>query len=97
MNPQIMLRTEILASRSLTWDDVRTFIKKLHLPCNDAVVGTHYPRIWDEWARPKDGAFPCTLDAGHSEDECGIEDGRISFQGLSPTFATSFGPSNAPL
>jgi hypothetical protein len=95
--PQYRHHTEILASRSLTWDDARSFIKKLDLPGNDAVGPRHYPRIWDEWARDKDGAVPCTLDGGNLEDECGIADGRISFQSLSPSFATSFGPPNLPM
>ena len=96
-NPQIMHRTEVMGSRSLDWDDVSAFIKKLDLPGKDAILGGHYPRIWDEWARDKDGVIRCSLEAGESEDEVSIEDQRISFRLASPSFETSIGSPNAPM
>lgn len=52
------------------------------------VLCPHYPRIWDAWAREKDGGVPCRLKAMESETH--IKDGehRARFPVLMPDFAT---------
>ncbi|MEK6675153.1 MAG: hypothetical protein AABZ47_05795 [Planctomycetota bacterium] len=97
VQPQFMYSLEILRTRSLSDQDVQSFIKKLQLPRSGAVTFGHYPRIWDEWARQKGHADRFLINAGQSEEECVIEDGRIVFWCQSPQFDTGFGPPISPM
>jgi len=95
--PAYKLHTELLFSRSLVEANAHDFIGKLRLPGNDALVwGGNYPRIWDDWARSKDNALPCTLDGGTTDDECVAEDGRITFRSLAPKFDVGNELAEAP-
>ena len=96
-NPKFMRGIELIASRSLQFVEVSSFIKNLSLPGQDALIIRHYPRIWDEWARDKDGVIRCPLEAASQEDEVLIEKERIRFQLASPRFETGMGSPNTPI
>jgi hypothetical protein len=89
----------IVRSRNSTMEELMAYAKTLDLkaepndPSKDGFFSLQhwYPRVWDEWAREKDGAIP----ANHYGDEESIEvtDSEyltVSFQPLLPKFADKY-------
>lgn len=84
-------RTTLLRSRSSSEAEVKNFAQRLHVPGPDALsVQSWYPRLWDDWARDKDHVQRCDIVADESDVECAVQDGRISFRSLTPSFADRF-------
>lgn len=57
-----------------------------------------YPRVWDEWARDKDGAVPSDIygDEEESIDIADTKDFRVRFRSLLPKFAQKYGYHGEP-
>lgn len=96
-NPQLFHSTTLLRGR-LVSDQVQTdYRQSLRLtpithPNESKIVHQNwYPRIWDEWARNKDGIECCELESEKGEDAFNDQSGRFSFKTLDPKFANRFG------
>jgi len=50
-NKEWMLHTTIICSRSLKFEELEAFTKRLQIPAHALALQRWYPRIWDEWAR----------------------------------------------
>jgi hypothetical protein len=96
-NPQHCDRATIICSRSSSVDELQAYAKTLPLerppddPSTDGffLLQKWYPRVWDEWARDKDGAVPFDH---YSETEDSIEVnqpsvGTVRLKPLVPPFA----------
>ena len=96
-NPSIYNQPLLLPSRPELISEATGFMQQLALKqapgANEHpwALCPHYPRIWDAWAREKDGGVPCRLEA--EESETPIKDGedRARFPALVPEFASKFG------
>jgi len=99
--PEVCNTATIVCSRSSTMEELKEFGKTVNLPIPEGGTSKDgffsmqhwYPRVWDEWARGKDGAEP---DDEFAEDEDSIEidaeSGRsVSFKALLPKFAEPYG------
>ena len=99
-NPSIFNQTLLLPSRPGLIPEMARFAQTLGLKSaptggeSPLILCPHYPRIWDAWARAKDGGVPCRLEA--EESETPISDGKnqIQFTALMPDFASRFGGSD---
>jgi hypothetical protein len=80
-NFQIYYHCSIVKSRSISEDQMTNFVSKIKDKVkedNDAkgsrfVIQNWYPRMWDEWARDKDGVSCCDLEVsskGYNFDNC---------------------------
>ena len=86
------VRLPVLKSRSTSQQEVVEFMKAVNVP-KDARSGEvrweprwWYPRLWDEWARDKDGATCCQLEAGTRKDHVTAERGSLEVQTVDPDF-----------
>jgi hypothetical protein len=101
-NPQIFFNTTIMKGRSLGEKEVEDFIKSLNIPQPDnphahkIVFQRWYPRMWDEWAREKDGVNGCDLEAGEASYEFSETDAQIKAKTVNPKFITRFGGNGEP-
>jgi hypothetical protein len=91
-NPSIYNTTTLLKSRSISEEQLRDFGERLGVtPSAEPNWGKYtyqrwYPRIWDEWARDKDGVEPAALEVRtRTIDFSG--DARIDVRTLDPKFA----------
>lgn len=86
----------IVRSRNSTMEEIEEFAKELKIerpendPSNDGffVLQHWYPRIWDEWARDKDGAVADIY--GEAEESLDLKDPKdeqVRFRSLLPDFA----------
>jgi hypothetical protein len=95
----------IVRSRNSTMEELQAYAETLKIepepddPSKDPFFSLQhwYPRVWDEWARDKDGANPDDFYG----DEDSIElpessDLRISFRPLLPRFADKYAYSGEP-
>ena len=63
-NPQIYNHATFIRSRNTTMDDMQAFAKSLEIKkdsndkSDESMLSLQhwYPRVWDDWARSKDGA-----------------------------------------
>lgn len=91
-NPSIHNVTTLLKSRSISEEQLREFGESLDItPSAEPNWGKYtyphsYPRIWDEWARDKDGVEPTTLQSRTHKIDLG-DDARINVRTLDPKFA----------
>lgn len=75
---------DVIPSTSSEQDEVNKFIDSLGVVRNkdgERMISMHtsYPRIWDEWARDKDGVEPRDITFGsEKDDEIGIRQDNIS-------------------
>lgn len=101
-NPQIMNTTTLLLSRTVTNAEGLSFAKATSAPTDPAhqpqpsvSLQQWYPRIWDKWAREKDGCERPEVVAEEDEVECQLEGANaIRFKSLDPPFmrdSLSFG------
>lgn len=99
-NPDIFNHTLLLPSRTALIAEAANFAHGLVLKQSPRghesplVICPYYPRIWDAWARGKDGGLPCRLEAGESEAHLGAAEEHIRFPALIPDFASRFGGSD---
>jgi hypothetical protein len=96
-NPDIYNHTLLLPSRPELTAEAARFAHALVLKespkggQSPLVICPHYPRIWDAWARAKDGGLPCRLEVDEAEAPLGAGEDRIRFPALVPNFASRFG------
>lgn len=76
--------TGVVTSRSLGRETVRAEVERSWNVSDPRAlnVTTHFPRIWDSWARPKDDARRCTVTAHQSYDTVSVDNNRITFESL---------------
>ncbi|MEK7554917.1 MAG: hypothetical protein AAB518_02970 [Patescibacteria group bacterium] len=88
--------TSIVRSRNSTMEELQEYAKTLVLkpepndPSKDGFFSLQhwYPRLWDEWARDKDGAIPDDFFGDEDSIEIGESAGlKASFRPLLPKFA----------
>jgi len=95
-NPQFYNETLFLLSRAALGNAALNFTKTLALSAHQSagnsplVVMPYYPRIWDAWAREKDGAVPCRLDVAEQISDISNDEGSVRFTGLMPDFANRY-------
>lgn len=108
-NPQVCDTASIVRARSRTMEQMQEYAKTLKIdrepndPSLDGFFSLQhwYPRIWDEWAKDKDGAVPADI---YSEEEKAIEvndvsdreEAEIHFRPLLPELAQGYGYYGAP-
>ncbi len=96
-NPSIFNHALIIPGRPALAAEAAAFVKSLQLtdtttPGESPLVFCPlYPRIWDAWARAKDQATPCQLEAGETEVQIEKPDTPAKFLTLIPEFAERFG------
>lgn len=97
--PQHCDVASIIRSRNSTMEELQEFAKQLKMerptndPSNDGFFGLQhwYPRIWDEWARDKDGAVADIYgEAENSLDLNDTKDDQLRFRSLLPEFADKY-------
>jgi hypothetical protein len=95
----------IIRSRNSTITELQDYAKTLNItpeqndPSKDGYFSIQhwYPRVWDEWARDKDGAIPD--DFYGDEDSIEItksDDLKVSFRPLLPSFADKYAYHGEP-
>lgn len=96
-NPDFFNHTLLMPSRPELTAEAARFAHALVLKAppkggqSPLTICPIYPRIWDAWARAKDGGLPCKLEVDEAEVPLGAGDDRIRFPALVPTFAGRFG------
>ncbi|OGM29424.1 hypothetical protein A2801_02290 [Candidatus Woesebacteria bacterium RIFCSPHIGHO2_01_FULL_41_10] len=101
-NPQIYYTATIQKGRSVLEKDLQDFLKFLDIKPDSASgqpkisVRYWYPRIWDEWARDKDGAGGCDLQADTLQKDLLDTDNNADFKVLPPKFINEFGVPGTP-
>jgi hypothetical protein len=105
-NPKVFDYASIVRSRNSTLEEMQAFAQTLSFdragrgsPGDQYFSLQHwYPRIWDEWARDKDGAVP---DDTYAETEASVDIGdtrelRVHLKPLLPGFAQKYARHDAP-
>jgi len=104
-NPQVYDCASFIRSRNSTMEEMQRFAQTLDFGeakeaarANPFLSLQHwYPRIWDPWARDKDGAVPDDLYADETETEISETTGSDLRIKLSlPSFAEEFGYHDEP-
>ena len=90
-NPNIYHNVSLIKSRSLSDEDTKSFVEALDLPKplsphRSYINYLSYPRMWDEWARSRDGVECCDLEAGKSKTELPDTQQELSFTTVDPKF-----------
>ncbi len=101
-NPEFYFNTTVLSARSVADGEAEAFVNSLRLPVPKAAreakvqLQHWYPRIWDEWARDKDGVGGCDLEAGEADVE--FSDGVLEIRAktVDPPFIARFGGDGTP-
>lgn len=105
-NPKVCDYASIIRARNCTMEEVQEYAKTLkieHLPndpSNNPFFSLQhlYPRLWDDWARDKDGAVPDDL-YGEEENSIEINDTKelkFHFKALLPKFAQEYSYHSEP-
>ncbi len=90
-------RTTILKSRNISEPELKDFTLSLKIPKPDnsekfKYSTQHwYPRIWDNWAREKDGVGGCKLEVKEEQHDLQTMPDHISLRTIDPDFASRFG------
>ncbi|MDP2667387.1 MAG: hypothetical protein Q8O65_01555, partial [Nitrosopumilaceae archaeon] len=101
-NANLFYNTTIMKSRSVGENEPQDFIKSLDIPKSEnphayKFVFQHwYPRMWDEWARDKDGVDGCEIEAGEASYEFSETDTQINAKTVDPKFIARFGGNGEP-
>jgi len=96
-NPKMFHSTTILKSRYTTEDEVSAFTKSLKIAKSKETerfkysTQHWYPRIWDNWAREKDGVGQCRLEVKEEQHDLQTISEHASFATLDPDFVSRFG------
>lgn len=102
-NPKVFDFTSIVRSRNSTMEEIQEYVKTLEID-KDKLSEPYfslqhwYPRVWNEWARDKDGAMPSDI-YGEEEGSVEITDSqefRIGFKSLLPKFAQKYSHHGEP-
>lgn len=95
-NPQIWNCASFLKSRHATMDEMQEYAKALKIEkASDQnqpayLLQGWYPKIWDEWARDRNGADPADVIGEEKSVEVPETNGRVQFQVFFPE--TAFKP-----
>lgn len=105
-NPKVFDFASIIRGRNSTMEELQEYAKTLNIERGTDDESTEpyfslqhwYPRVWDEWARDKDGAVPHSI---YGEEEESIEvtdskDFRVAFRSLLPKFAQKYSHHGEP-
>lgn len=104
-NPKLFDFASIVRSRNSTMQELQEYTKTLKIErdkndnSNEPYFSLQhwYPRVWDEWARDKDGAVPSNI---YGEEESieitDLREFRIAFKSLLPKFAQKYGYHGKP-
>jgi hypothetical protein len=101
-SPNVFTETLLLKSRSASVDDCEQFGRSLPLKPGSQpherkiVLQLWFPRIWNEWAREKDGVARCEATASEKEYPIRKTDENVSFKSVVPSFANRFGAQRGP-
>lgn len=105
-DPKVCDFASIIRARSRTMEEMQEYAKTLNItrepsdPSNSPFFSLQhwYPRVWDEWARDKDGAIPSDM-YGKAEGTAEIDSKKLEFhfKPLLPEFANSYGHYGEPL
>ncbi len=96
-NPNMFRRTTILKSRNVSDAVLKDFVLSLKIPKPNSPekfkysIQHWYPRIWDNWAREKDGVGGCRLEVKEEQLDLQTLPERISLRTLDPDFASRVG------
>lgn len=96
-DPKVFDFATIIRSRNSTMEEIQEYAKTLKINLEADCESKEpyfslqhwYPRIWDEWARDKDGAAPCNIYGTEAEfvEIKDTRESRISLKSLLPKFA----------
>jgi len=95
-NKTVCDHASIVRSRNSTMEEIQDYAKTLNIkpepndPSKDGFFSLQhwYPRVWDEWARDKDGAIPDDFFGDEDSIEVNERDElKVSFSPLLPKFA----------
>lgn len=98
-NKSVCDYASIVRSRNSTMEELQEYAKTLDIkpeandPSKDGFFSLQhwYPRVWDEWARDKDGANPDDFYGEEESTEISESDDlKVSFKPLLPKFADKF-------
>jgi len=101
-NKDIYIHCTVLKARSVKDDEVKQFIDSLDIPKDESARGSRvvfqhwYPRIWDEWARDKDGVDVCELEAKATSKDFTDCKNDLFFKTLDPDQIFRFGGHGTP-
>ena len=97
-NPEIYHHTTVLKGRSISVDEYRHFCDSFDISISDETNQSPkvmrqfwYPPMWDEWARDKNQAECCELEADTTEHDISTNQKIIGFKTLDPKFISRFG------
>lgn len=96
-NPNMFHATTILKSRKISESELKGFTLSLNIPKPDSPekfkysMQHWYPRIWDNWAREKDGVGGCKLEVKEEQHDLQTKPDHISLRTIDPDFASRFG------
>ena len=96
-NPNMFHHTTILKSRNISESGLKDFTLSLKIPKPDSPekfkysMQHWYPRIWDNWAREKDGVGGCKLEVKEEQHDLQTMPDHISLRTIDPDFASRFG------
>jgi len=96
-NPNMFHHTTILKSRNISESELKNFASALKIPKPDSPekfkysMQHWYPRIWDNWAREKDGVGACRLEVKEEQHDLQTIPEHISLKTIDPDFASRFG------
>lgn len=95
--------TLVLKSREVPEEEFKGAIKKLHIKSKKVsdymVISSSYPRVWNSWARSRDGVEACRLvsqENTHDVDENKKSDESIKMKVLTPSFVKDPQYSESP-
>ncbi len=105
-NPKVCDRASFIRARSCSMEEMQSYATSLTIerdpndPSSDGFLSLQhwYPRIWDEWARDKDGAAPDDLrgDKSESVDIGDTNELRFRIPSVLPSFAQPHGYHGEP-
>jgi hypothetical protein len=96
-NPKMFHGTTLLKSRNISEAELKEFTLSLKIPKPDSPekfkysMRHWYPRIWDNWAREKDGVGCCELEVKEEQHDLQTIPDHISLRTIDPDFASRFG------
>jgi len=103
-NPQIYNHATFIRSRNTTMDDMQAFAKSLEIKkdsndkSDESMLSLQhwYPRVWDDWARSKDGAEADEI--YHEEKEVDLTDDKdsVRIRFILPSFVSRYGGFEEP-
>ena len=105
-NPKVCDRASFVRARNCSMDEMQAYATSLKIekdpgdPSSDGFLSLQhwYPRVWDEWARDKDGAVPDDLSGKKSETVDIGETNELQFRipSVLPSFAHPYGYHGQP-